>query len=140
MGVLCGWPPQASFGKDLFSDKTLTQMARLVRDKEIGMLKKATSDMRAKIDAAEARASDVADQLQAAQERFEHVSVGIRHTGGKGRGPNACICWRAGAGAYRMYRRAMVQLCFGCVANVIRRQVGWRACQLASCGSADGMS
>lgn len=31
---------QASFGKDLFSDKTLTQMARLVRDKEINVLKK----------------------------------------------------------------------------------------------------
>ncbi|KAJ9531363.1 hypothetical protein QJQ45_006812 [Haematococcus lacustris] len=61
-----------SIKKDIFNDKVVTQMVRLVRDKEISCVRKLRGETRAGLEAAEKRAQDAAEALEAAKERFEH--------------------------------------------------------------------
>ncbi|GAX80690.1 hypothetical protein CEUSTIGMA_g8125.t1 [Chlamydomonas eustigma] len=53
-----------SMKKDIFNDKTMQQMTRMVRDKEIQSLRKVKSDSKAQIEAAEAKAREAAEEVE----------------------------------------------------------------------------
>jgi len=58
---------------DMFNETVQTKMVRMMRDREIGAIRKAKAEMRAEVDAAEARAKDAEEGAEAAREQCEHA-------------------------------------------------------------------
>ncbi|GLC37409.1 hypothetical protein PLESTM_000580500 [Pleodorina starrii] len=63
-----------AFQSEIFSDKTLTQMTRMVRDREISRVRTAQSDLRNKLSDMESRLRDARDEVQAVRQEAEQTS------------------------------------------------------------------